>query len=191
MIELPTLLRLVRDFVNTAELQLGTDRLRPGSAEQALRGLGLLPPQARLGSADLSLLVGLREGVRELLLGHAGHDTRASVLGELDERLRGVPLLVTVAGGPPRLAAVEPDAAHRVVAAVLTAVVVAPAAEWARLKVCARDSCRWAFFDTSRNRSGRWCSMAGCGNIVKMRRAHRARPATADGDESTGETQQG
>ena len=52
--------------------------------------------------------------------------------------------------------------------------IAAPAEEWTRLKVCARDSCRWAFYDTSRNRSGRWCSMAGCGNIVKMRRAYRA-----------------
>jgi predicted RNA-binding Zn ribbon-like protein len=43
---------------------------------------------------------------------------------------------------------------------------------WARLKVCARDSCRWAYYDRSRNRSSRWCTMAGCGNIVKMRRAH-------------------
>jgi predicted RNA-binding Zn ribbon-like protein len=32
-----------------------------------------------------------------------------------------------------------------------------------------------AFSDSSRNRSGRWCSMASCGNIVKMRRAYRAR----------------
>ncbi|QYN40685.1 CGNR zinc finger domain-containing protein [Pseudonocardia sp. DSM 110487] len=46
---------------------------------------------------------------------------------------------------------------------------------WERLKVCARESCRWAYYDTSRNRSGRWCSMAGCGNQVKMRRAYATR----------------
>jgi regulatory LacI family protein/CGNR zinc finger protein len=40
---------------------------------------------------------------------------------------------------------------------------------WTRLKACARESCRWAYFDSSRNRSGRWCSMAWCGNAVKMR----------------------
>ena len=75
------------------------------------------------------------------------------------------------------LTAVKNNAAHRVVAAVTSAVVAVPADDWARLKVCARDSCRWAFYDASRNRSGRWCSMAGCGNIVKMRRAHRTQPA--------------
>jgi predicted RNA-binding Zn ribbon-like protein len=41
-----------------------------------------------------------------------------------------------------------------------------------RLKVCSRDSCRWAYFDRSRNQSSRWCTTAGCGNIMKMRRAH-------------------
>src|SRR5690606_10312025 len=41
---------------------------------------------------------------------------------------------------------------------------------WARLKVCDRESCRWAYYDGSRNLSRRWCSMAGCGNYVKMRR---------------------
>ncbi len=44
------------------------------------------------------------------------------------------------------------------------------AGEWERLKVCARDTCRWAFYDASRNHARRWCSMAGCGNYVKMRR---------------------
>jgi predicted RNA-binding Zn ribbon-like protein len=33
--------------------------------------------------------------------------------------------------------------------------------------------CRWLFLDLSRNHSRRWCSMNGCGAIVKMRR-HRA-----------------
>ncbi|MDR7381806.1 CGNR zinc finger domain-containing protein [Promicromonospora iranensis] len=44
------------------------------------------------------------------------------------------------------------------------------AGDWERLKVCARDTCRWAFYDASRNHARRWCSMSGCGNYVKMRR---------------------
>src|SRR6185312_12970393 len=50
--------------------------------------------------------------------------------------------------------------------------------EWTRLKVCARPSCRNVFFDRSRNRSSRWCSMATCGNREKaMRFRSRARSA--------------
>ncbi|MBW3563024.1 MAG: CGNR zinc finger domain-containing protein, partial [Actinobacteria bacterium] len=37
-----------------------------------------------------------------------------------------------------------------------------------RLKVCRSDTCRWAFYDSSRNRSGKWCDMAVCGNRTKV-----------------------
>ena len=41
--------------------------------------------------------------------------------------------------------------------------------EWTRIKLCDMDSCRFAFHDTSRNRSGRWCTMRVCGNRAKTR----------------------
>lgn len=51
---------------------------------------------------------------------------------------------------------------------------------WSRLKVCPADRCEAAFYDTSRNRSATWCSMAICGNRAKVssyqRRRRSARP---------------
>jgi predicted RNA-binding Zn ribbon-like protein len=46
--------------------------------------------------------------------------------------------------------------------------------ELSRVKICPADDCRWAFYDTSRNSSRQWCSMAVCGNRAKAR-AYRAR----------------
>jgi predicted RNA-binding Zn ribbon-like protein len=40
---------------------------------------------------------------------------------------------------------------------------------WERLKACPREDCEWAFFDRSKNRSGRWCRMEECGNLAKAR----------------------
>jgi predicted RNA-binding Zn ribbon-like protein len=40
---------------------------------------------------------------------------------------------------------------------------------WERLKVCPAHDCLWAFYDSSRNRSGHWCSMKVCGNRAKAR----------------------
>lgn len=40
---------------------------------------------------------------------------------------------------------------------------------WERLKICASDECRWAFYDSSRNRRGTWCQMEACGNRIKNR----------------------
>nr|WP_315191404.1 CGNR zinc finger domain-containing protein [uncultured Albidiferax sp.] len=46
--------------------------------------------------------------------------------------------------------------------------------DWTRLKCCA--DCQWCFFDTSKNRSKRWCGMSkggpegrACGTIAKVR----------------------
>lgn len=43
------------------------------------------------------------------------------------------------------------------------------AGTWERLKACLNDECSWAFYDHSRNRSGKWCTMAVCGNRMKVR----------------------
>ncbi|MEV5969919.1 CGNR zinc finger domain-containing protein [Streptomyces sp. NPDC051921] len=47
-----------------------------------------------------------------------------------------------------------------------------------RIRKCAHDACILHFFDTSRNGTRRWCSMAACGNRAKASR-HYAR--TKDG----------
>lgn len=49
--------------------------------------------------------------------------------------------------------------------------------ELERLKECPAEEggCGWLFFDESKNRSRRWCSMADCGSKVKMRRLYARR----------------
>jgi predicted RNA-binding Zn ribbon-like protein len=49
-----------------------------------------------------------------------------------------------------------------------------------RIKVCASDGgCDALFLDTSKNRSRRWCTMAGCGSEVKIKRQAARRRAAA------------
>ena len=43
------------------------------------------------------------------------------------------------------------------------------AGTWLRLKACRNYTCRWAFYDHSKNRSGHWCTMSVCGNRQKSR----------------------
>jgi predicted RNA-binding Zn ribbon-like protein len=51
---------------------------------------------------------------------------------------------------------------------------------WGRLKACPNDACRWAFYDHSKNRSGKWCTMEVCGNRMKAR-TFRQRQASGKG----------
>jgi predicted RNA-binding Zn ribbon-like protein len=48
-----------------------------------------------------------------------------------------------------------------------------------RIHVCADDTCRFVFYDTSRTGRRRWCDMATCGNRAKAAR-HRARARAGD-----------
>jgi predicted RNA-binding Zn ribbon-like protein len=41
-----------------------------------------------------------------------------------------------------------------------------------RVKHCENPDCLLRFFDTTRNGTRRWCSMAVCGNRMKARRHH-------------------
>jgi predicted RNA-binding Zn ribbon-like protein len=50
---------------------------------------------------------------------------------------------------------------------------------WERFRICHDPGCSSVFFDHSKNRSGKWCSMASCGNRAKVR-AFRERQAAAE-----------
>jgi predicted RNA-binding Zn ribbon-like protein len=47
-----------------------------------------------------------------------------------------------------------------------------------RLRVCASETCQWAFFDNSRTAKRKWCDMTTCGNRAKAAR-HRERQKVA------------
>ena len=49
--------------------------------------------------------------------------------------------------------------------------------EISRIKRCPNDTCRWVFFDASRNLSRRWCAMDDCGARDKVRRYRKRKAA--------------
>ena len=65
-----------------------------------------------------------------------------------------------------------PGALGRIVAVALAAMLDG---SWSRLKACRQ--CGWGYYDYSRNRSARWCSMSICGNRSKTK-AYRRRRTT-------------
>ena len=57
---------------------------------------------------------------------------------------------------------------------VESAVSLLTSAKMERLRRCGNSTCYWLFIDETRNHSRRWCEMASCGNVLKVRR-HRER----------------
>jgi predicted RNA-binding Zn ribbon-like protein len=179
----PPAVRLVRDFVNTYEPQTDDESLGTADAlRNWLAAQHLLPSDAPVEEADVAAAVTVREGLRNVLLGHAGHDPDPEAVEALRASLAHLPVRLEFTTDGYRLISTRADLVSQALGQVLDAVRESSQdGTWPRLKVCARDTCRWAFYDASRNQVRRWCSMAGCGNYVKMRaRTQRAKERTPD-----------
>ena len=48
---------------------------------------------------------------------------------------------------------------------------------WERFRICHDPGCSAVFFDRSKNKSGKWCSMSSCGNRAKVRAFRERRAA--------------
>ena len=178
----PGTLDRVRRFVNTVSFTTAppTDKLATAhSAEQWLRENGLLEGSGALDEAGAERLRAFREAVRLALLAHAG-DADPAVAWERVHDLAENVRLVMRFGGQPGEASLAPgghgaeETMGRLVAAIYDAF---RTGIWPRLKACRMGDCLWAFYDHSKNGSGAWCSMAGCGNRAKAQR-RRARAGT-------------
>lgn len=180
--EAPGELELVRRFVNTLDVEEGSDELDgPDSLLGWFARMDLLDDGATAEEGDLERALALREGIRSLLLANNGEGLEPADLRELNCAAGSVRLTVRFdESGSPVLEPETPGlpaALGRILGAVVRA---KDEGTWSRLKVCPNDACRWAFYDRSKNRSGRWCTMEVCGNRMKAR-AFRQRQSTREG----------
>jgi predicted RNA-binding Zn ribbon-like protein len=182
--EVPEEIRLVNEFLNTLYLvKFGEHAEKPEEERDELRSVeglrtwlverGLLAERELVTEADRELAETLRDALRGAAWANVrkkdGRSPEATnpvleelpLLVRLDENLR--PELVPGGGG-------AKGALGRVLA---DAAVAASRGTWARLKICAAEDCRWAYYDHSKSRTGRWCSMQVCGNRHKTRRYRR------------------
>jgi predicted RNA-binding Zn ribbon-like protein len=180
--EAPSELELVRRFVNTRDIEEGIDEL--DSTEALLTwfaSMDLLDDEAAADEKDLERALAMREGIRSLLLANNGEEVDAARINELNHAIGSVCLTVRFAeDGNPTLKP-ESSGVSGALGRILAAVVGATEeGSWGRLKVCPNDACQWAFYDRSKNRSGKWCTMEVCGNRMKAR-TFRQRQASRKG----------
>ncbi len=172
-------LGLVQAFVNTADLEHGTDELdSPAALAGWLADRGLLSAETELRREDLERILEAREALRALLAANGGRPAAAEVLDRLDRLAATAPAVVRF----PRDGKTRFEAGAKGVDGALgrlfAAVAVAMARVeglWPRLKVCAAPGCRAVFFDGSKNLAGKWCSQRRCGNRAASRKSQRSR----------------
>ena len=168
----PPHLEPLQDLLNTVNLESGEDELAPDSFAgwSAARGVD------DATDADRLRLQRFREDLRTWVESADAHVPAAVAAGVTTAQLG-----VSIVDG--RLRTTSRTAFGRLVADTIEGVRVAQREDdWKRFKVCSRGTCRWAFYDHSRNNSSRWCASTICGAREKSRRAYRRRvPPQPDG----------
>jgi predicted RNA-binding Zn ribbon-like protein len=170
-------LALVQGFVNTLDLEDGTDDLPdPEALERWLAHYGLMKTGGPLSAADLQQASRVRGALRNVLIANNGGDLDPAAVATLNTAAKTAELLVLFdpADGGARLEPVRAGvdgAIGRLLAIVERAQCDGT---WERMKGCPDTECGWAFYDWSKNRSATWCSMEVCGNRAKAR-AYRER----------------
>jgi len=132
-----------------------------------------------VSEGDLRRAIGVREALRALLRantrapaapGAALADGLVAAAQTINAVAQHTPLAVRLRHDGH--ATLEPDigGVDGALARLLAAVPMAQAdGSWRWLKICRNDACSKAFYDTSKNHSGVWCAMSGCGNRLNAR----------------------
>jgi predicted RNA-binding Zn ribbon-like protein len=168
----------VIDFVNTLDLEVGTDELTdPDGLVAWLRRYELIGPHALVvRAAQHARAIELREALRDTMVGHNGGGADAAAVAILEQTAEHGRLAVRFCADGSVSLEPRADGFAGALARLLAPVARAAAdGSWERVKACRANDCRWAFYDQSRNRSARWCDMAVCGNRTKVRAYRRRR----------------
>ena len=167
--ELPANASLIVSFLNTYEREYDRETLDSPAALTAFYCDAGLAKVRRTDDEDVTRAVELREAIRDLVIAKGDDGSAPAAVKRLDRLSRRGTLTVSFRDGS---AAMEPAAAGADAAIARIALTIRDAmvdGTWERIKVCAADDCRWAFYDRSRNRSRAWCEMQDCGNRAKVR----------------------
>ncbi|MEU6023277.1 CGNR zinc finger domain-containing protein [Micromonospora sp. NPDC048871] len=166
----PDGLALVQAFINSVNVEFGPDEFADlaGFARWLARNGW---PEVQPDELDRRDAIALREALRALAREHNGGPPATTARRTVAHISAGCPLVVGFAqdDGDPALLPTQ-DGVRGVLATVLAAVTRSVVeGTWPRLKACHEHRCEWVFYDRSRNRSSRWCSMDICGVRAKMR----------------------
>lgn len=177
----PRALTVIETFLNTTDGS--ADALAtPAEMSGWLARQRLVPPQTEFDERDRRRLVEVRAALAALAASNSGGTVDRRAVTTLNEAARRIRLGVRLHPEEGYRLMAEAPGIDRPIGELLVRVMGAmTSGEWQRLKLCANPGCRHAYFDSSRNRSARWCSMATCGNRMKGR-AYRMRRSAGAGE---------
>jgi len=163
----PEGLVIVQGFLNTWSGELGIEDFRSAHAtEQWCRAAGLWRGRKRLTVAGAETLREFRWALRQFVL----HRSSVESVTRINEFAVEIGFGVKFYANGEAVLEVSADGVSRVIGTLLGIIHTSVNGDtWSRFKCCELETCGWAFYDRTKNRSGRWCSMKTCGSRHKAR----------------------
>jgi predicted RNA-binding Zn ribbon-like protein len=162
---------LVTDLVDLVDWAVAAGLVDAESAERCRRA------DERTGLTVLAWFRRLRRALRTVLESPDG----AAAANALDAAVAAIPVRLSYRPGRdhsvPPLDAAEP--LDRLRLALAAAALDATRLDRSRIRRCESERCALVYFDTTKNRSRRWCDMAVCGNRAKARAHYRRSRASS------------
>jgi predicted RNA-binding Zn ribbon-like protein len=165
-------LGLIQAFVNTVDFESGLDELKdPNTLLDWLVARKLMEPGQAADAGDLKHAIAVREAIRGVIGASSGARVYPVDVATLNEAITAGRLRARFGSDGRARIETEAEGVEGALGRIVAAVFAAASEDgWTRLKVCDSRSCRWVFYDRSRNHSSRWCKMASCGNRQKAKR---------------------
>jgi predicted RNA-binding Zn ribbon-like protein len=176
----PEDLELVRSFLSLHDHEQGDPDGLPPSLESLRWWLGsrdLLPSEETVKDQDLAWALRVRDALTTKVLENMGRERDGEATEFLNRAAEQTGLRVCFGCSDGDPIHVEAAGVRGAIGRILgTAFLAELDGRWERFRICHDPSCSTVFFDRSKNKSGKWCSMSSCGNRAKVR-AFRARQA--------------
>jgi predicted RNA-binding Zn ribbon-like protein len=164
----PENLVLLEGFLNTCHGEMGFDDFETVDSMQAwLRSVDLWTGPSDITSAQSEIIIKFRSDLRTWILGKERFRT-------LNELVATIPFQAEFSSeGEVRLHS-KGNVFDRVLGALIEVILESQQnGTWDRFKCCALSTCGWAFYDPTRSRTKRWCSMKTCGSRHKAREYYK------------------
>ncbi|GAA6154928.1 CGNR zinc finger domain-containing protein [Pyruvatibacter sp. HU-CL02332] len=166
---------LVEGFLNTWSEELNIDDLETAqSAEAWLRNTSLWDGTQKLKQDQHQKLIKFRSDLRSWILDETLFQPLNDLFADIAFHAEFAPSghIQFVSGRHP-----FDHALGKLVGAILEG---QQDGTWDRLKCCELESCGWAFYDSTRSRTKRWCSMKTCGSRHKAREYYKRKRSVSD-----------
>jgi predicted RNA-binding Zn ribbon-like protein len=174
-------LELVRGFLSLHDHEEGDPEGRPPSLESLrwwLGSRGLVEAGDATRDQDLAWALRVRDALTSKVRENMGEPRDVTATAFLNRAAEETGLRVCFGCGDANPIHVSATGVRGAVGRILgTAFLAGLDGRWERFRVCHDPGCGSVFFDRSRNRSGKWCSMSSCGNRAKVRAFRERRAA--------------